>query len=278
MDLKKVTSEETGIEQITLKVAHLEKMTIFYEKIGLKLIKESPGVNFLGVADDILLVLKEIKQPLRKENKVGLFHVAFLLPERKNLGTALKHYLALNILTGASDHGYSEALYLNDPEGNGIEVYWDKPKKMWDIREGGRIVGVTKSLDLRNLLEESTEHFSGFPKNSKIGHVHLKVRDLKETENFYVEQLGLQLKDNYGTQAKFFAAGSYHHHIGANTWAGTHLPLLEKNDLGLEEIVFTHFEIKNLEKEWEKAKLNFASHYDYLKVTDPNGILLKIKD
>lgn len=137
MDLKKVTSEETGIEQITLKVAHLEKMTIFYEKIGLKLIKESPGVNFLGVADDILLVLKEIKQPLRKENKVGLFHVAFLLPERKNLGTALKHYLALNILTGASDHGYSEALYLNDPEGNGIEVYWDKPKKMWDIREGG---------------------------------------------------------------------------------------------------------------------------------------------
>lgn len=257
-------SAATHPGHLSLKVADLEQQTNFYtEIIGLTLLKQTNWTSVLGVDKEILLVLKKVENPLPISKKTGLFHVAFLLPTRKDLGNALIHYLTNKApLVGASDHGYSEALYLNDPEGNGIEVYSDKPRKLWDIRSDGEIVGITIELDGDDLIESADGKWQGFPKGSSIGHVHLKVADLKQTEDFYTEVLGLDLKTNYGNQAKFFAAGDYHHHIGSNIWLGRNTPAMLENDLGLDYYTFSvssEKEIARIEQHWQEMTVSYQN-------------------
>ncbi|MBS7577002.1 MULTISPECIES: VOC family protein [unclassified Enterococcus] len=276
-------SAATQLGHLSLKVADLEEQTKFYtEVIGLELLNQTNLTSILGVDKQILLVLKKISNPLPITKKTGLFHVAFLLPSRNDLGNALIHYLTNKApLIGASDHGYSEALYLNDPEGNGIEIYCDKDRKFWDIRPDGEIVGITVELDGDNLIESADGKWQGFPKGSKIGHVHLKVADLQETELFYTRVLGLDLKTNYGDQAKFFAAGDYHHHIGSNIWLGRHTPAMVANDLGLDYYTFSVVnaqELTRLEQHWQAISANYLKEtFDSLSILDPNGIKIKIQ-
>ena len=142
-----------------------------------------------------------------------------------------------NVQIGAADHGYSEALYLSDPENNGIEIYWDKPEEVWDIRPNGEIIGVTEELDGDSLAAEADGHWLGISEGSKIGHIHLKVADLDATETFY-KNLGFGLKSNFGQQAKFLQRSQYHHHIGTNTWSGKQLPTIQENQFGLENYTF----------------------------------------
>lgn len=214
--------------------------------------------------------------------KTGLFHIAFLLPTRKDLGNTLIHYLQSNApIDGASDHGYSEALYLTDPEGNGIEVYRDKPKSEWDIREDGEIVGITKEMDAEGVVAAADSQQSSFPTGTIVGHVHLKVADLAQTETFYTQVVGLSLKNNFGNQAKFFAAGDYHHHIGSNTWMGKGVTPMADNDLGLAyytfvlpdkeafESLLTHLEKENVSLTLESSRR--------LALLDPNGIQVKME-
>ncbi len=224
-------SATAHIGRVALKVANLEKMTRFYQEvIGLQVLEQSAIQSTLGVDNTVLLELHKVQEPLPLTPKTGLYHVAFLLPTRKDLGNALRHYLTIEApLIGASDHGYSEAIYLNDPEGNGIEVYRDKPQSEWDIRTDGEIVGVTLEMDAEAVIAASDGAGDGFPAGTTVGHVHLKVADLMQTEKFYTEVLGLSLKNNFGNQAKFFAAGDYHHHIGSNIWLGKKfLPCLNR--------------------------------------------------
>ena len=276
-------SAATQPGHLSLKVADLEQQTKFYtEVIGLTLLKQTNWTSVLGVDKEILLVLKKVENPLPVSKKTGLFHVAFLLPTRKDLGNALIHYLTNKApLIGASDHGYSEALYLNDPEGNGIEVYSDKPRKLWDIRSDGEIVGITVELDGDDLIESADGKWQGFPKGSSIGHVHLKVADLKQTEDFYTEVLGLDLKTNYGNQAKFFAAGDYHHHIGSNIWLGRNTPAMLENDLGLDYYTFSvssEKEIARIEQHWQEMAVSYQNESSSsLLICDPNGIKIKIQ-
>lgn len=276
-------SAATHPGHLSLKVADLEQQTNFYtEIIGLTLLKQTNWTSVLGVDKEILLVLKKVENPLPISKKTGLFHVAFLLPTRKDLGNALIHYLTNKApLVGASDHGYSEALYLNDPEGNGIEVYSDKPRKLWDIRSDGEIVGITIELDGDDLIESADGKWQGFPKGSSIGHVHLKVADLKQTEDFYTEVLGLDLKTNYGNQAKFFAAGDYHHHIGSNIWLGRNTPAMLENDLGLDYYTFSvssEKEIARIEQHWQEMTVSYQNESSSsLSICDPNGIKIKIQ-
>ena len=191
------------------------------------------------------------------------------------------HYLKENApLIGASDHGYSEALYLNDPEGNGIEVYHDKPQSNWDIRADGEIVGVTLEMHAEAVIEAGDGTWIGFPIGTTVGHVHLKVADLMKTEKFFTEALGLSLKNNFGNQAKFFATGDYHHHIGSNVWLGKNIPAMTELDLGLEYFSFSvpnQAELDRLEEHW-KNKLEYTKNEDgSLVVVDPNGITIKFE-
>lgn len=242
------------IEKVSLNVNNLEKMTQYYtEHIGLQ-IKEQRD-NFVSFG---LLELHQIESK-QKLNTTGLYHFALLVPSEKDLAEILIHLIRTKTpITGAANHGYSQALYLDDPEGNGIEIYADRDVKDWDIRENGEIVGFTKELDVDTLLSQAQQEFSQLPELTRMGHVHLKVNDLNETQKFY-ENLGFELKSDFGQQAKFFAVGLYHHHIGTNTWYGKDLEKMKANQLGLREITL-RLNKKELPHE----------------VLDPSGIPLKI--
>src|SRR5699024_4573261 len=240
---------------IAIKVKELAKLTAFYRDIiGLTVLEEKSNHSILGVEENVLLTLQQISDPLPFNRKTGLYHVAFLLPTRKDLGNALFHYLKNDAIDGASDHGYSEALYLTDPEGNGIEVYHDKPMSEWDIGKDGEIIGVTEELDAQSVLDAGDRDWRGFPVGTQIGHVHLKVADLSLTEAFYTNILGLSLKNNFGDQAKFFASGKYHHHIGTNTWLSKGVSPMADKDLGLSYFSFyvaDLSELKRIQKHWQ---------------------------
>lgn len=270
------------IGRVALKVANLEKMTKFYQEvIGMQVLEQSVSHSTLGVGDTVLLELHKVQNPLPLAPRTGLYHVAFLLPSRKALGNTLLHYLTVNApLIGASDHGYSEALYLNDPEGNGIEVYADKPQSEWDIRSDGEIVGVTLEMDAEAVIAAGDNTWKGFPIGTTVGHVHLKVADLTATEKYFTEVLGLSLKNNFGNQAKFFATGDYHHHIGSNVWLGKNIPAMTENDLGLDYFSFSvpnQAELDRLENHW-KNQIEYTKNEDgSLTVVDPNGITMKFE-
>ena len=232
-----MTEQDWKLGKVVLKVKDLEKMSEFYQKwVGLAVLDSNVGSVTLGIAStkSPMVELVKIDPKGQKTLTAGLFHLALLLPTRQDLGEYLYHLLVNKFpLGGASDHGYSEALYFNDPEGNGIEIYVDKPKSVWDRRENGRIEGVTIQMDAEGVLGTVEKAFTGMPAGTIMGHVHLTVHDLSETEEFYTTLLPLGLKSDFFGQAKFFASGDYHHHIGSNTWAGKELPEPQADQLGM---------------------------------------------
>lgn len=275
-------TETTHMGKVALKVANLEEMRDFYvDTIGLSILEQTENTIALGTQAHVLLELQKITHPLPLTRKTGLFHVAFLLPSRKDLGNSLLHYIETKApLDGASDHGYSEALYLTDPEGNGIEVYRDKPRTEWDIRADGEIVGITIEMDAQGVVDAADRQRSQFPEGTTIGHVHLKVADLQKTEDFYTQVLGLNLTSNFGAQAKFFAAGDYHHHLGSNIWLGQHTPPMEENDLGLAYYSFVvpdEAALSELKAHLTSLSVSFKTEAaQTISLYDPNGILIKI--
>ncbi|MFT9097108.1 VOC family protein [Liquorilactobacillus sp.] len=235
-------SEKTHTGTVALKVANLVKQTEFYSRVvGLNVLSQGHMKSVLGANNDKkpLLILREIENPLPLTRETGLYHVAFHLPTRKDLGNALIKYMTSKApVIGASDHGYSEAIYLTDPEGNGIEVYHDKPRDVWDVQPDGEIPAITIEMDAEGVVGAADRNWQGFPSGTTVGHVHLKVADLDKTQDFYIDVLGLSLKTDFGQQAKFFATGDYHHHIGSNIWNGHNIPGMAENDLGLDYYTF----------------------------------------
>lgn len=275
--------EKMRLGKVSLKVANLNNQVEYYQNsIGLDVLNGDDDSVELGIQEtgEVLLELKKIENPNPRSKRTGLFHTAFLLPTRKNLGSILYALVKKQVsLSGASDHGYSEAIYLQDPEGNGIEIYRDKPQEEWDIREDGRIAGITAEMDAEGVLAARDESTDGrFPSGTTIGHVHLSVSDLKATEDFYTKLMGLSLKDRFGEQARFFAAGDYHHHIGTNTWMGEGIPAAEKNDLGLAYYTVIIPNAENFESLKETVQELGMSEINKNELTllDPNGIKVKI--
>ena len=272
-------SEKNKIKQVTLVVSNLDLMIQFYASVlGFKLASREGKIAYLSTKDSKkeILIFKEQKDAIQNHQTTGLYHIAFLLPTRKDLGNMLLHLLQHQIELGAADHGYSEALYFNDPEGNGIEIYWDKPKSFWDIRPNGEIIGVTEELDGDSLVSEADGHWEGIPVETLIGHVHLQVADLEETEKFY-ENIGFKKTSDFGHRAKFFAAGDYHHHIGTNTWAGNHLPIRSEKQLGLAEYIFSlddKEQLKRLINRLVENNIEFDEVEDRVRIKDPNGMNL----
>jgi catechol 2,3-dioxygenase len=209
---------------VHLTVADLDRSIVYYERaVGLRVCKRAAGTAHLGAGHGDLLSLYEEPGAQPVQGHTGLFHFALLVPERADLARWLTHAASERVpLSGASDHLVSEAIYLRDPDGHGIEIYRDRPREEWDA-DGDGIRMATLPLDIEDLLgslDGDEPSFSGLASGTRMGHVHLHVADIGASEAFYRDTLGFDVMARYGTEATFLAAGGYHHHVGANVWAG----------------------------------------------------------
>src|SRR6185437_1670792 len=214
----------TTLGPVRLTVSDLDRSRAFYERaIGLRATELDDGTIGLGVPGGPALVelRGDSSAPRLNRRAPGLYHLAILLPTRLDLAFALARLVQAQWpLDGASDHLVSEALYLSDPDGNGIEIYRDRPRTEWRY-DGGRLEMSTLPLDLNDLVGElrgATELQAEVPAGTRIGHVHLQVADLSEAEAFYHGVLGFDVVVRGYPGALFVSAGGYHHHIGLNTW------------------------------------------------------------
>jgi catechol 2,3-dioxygenase len=273
-------SDEPAIEPgaVRLRVADLERECAFYERaIGLRALGDAEDVVQLGV--DGRTVVELAPHPsasARPPGTTGLFHLAILVPDRSALARSLPRIAGAGWrLTGASDHLVSEALYLNDPEGNGIEIYRDRPRSEWSYN-GGSIQMSTLPLDLDGLLAELPGRESpdtGMPPGTRIGHVHLNVADLEEAESFYAGLLGLDVTVRGYPGALFLSSGGYHHHLGVNTWRGEGVPPAPPGSVGLREwtLVLPAGALAGL-----RERIAAAGLPDRDRVEDPWGIPLRL--
>jgi catechol 2,3-dioxygenase len=215
-------SPVTSLGAVHLTVSDLERSVSYYcAAIGLELLENRDERASLGAGGRKLLVLVEQTGARPGAGYTGLYHFALLVPERADLARWLAHAARDRVpLVGLSDHFVSEALYLSDPDGHGIEIYWDRPREQWEGQVASRMT--TLPLDVHDLLAEladpASAAFDGLPPGLVMGHIHLKVAEVDETIVFYRDALGFGLMAQLGRQAAFLSAGGYHHHIGANTW------------------------------------------------------------
>ena len=219
----------THMGRVALVVADLARSLDYYvERIGLQVSDQSAHHATLGVDGRDLLWLQAQPgvKPFPGRGYSGLYHFAILLPSREALGVELRHLAESKTpLTGASDHGVSEALYMSDPDGHGIEIYRDRPRAEWPRRKDGELAMVTDRLDAQGVIAAgATQPWAAMPPDTVMGHVHLHVAQLQAAQEFYVDLLGFDLIQNYGGQATFVSAGGYHHHLGMNVWAGVGVP------------------------------------------------------
>ena len=212
----------TTVGAVHLTVADLERSLVYYGRaVGLTVLARDAHSASLGAGERELLVLVEEPGAQPAHGHTGLYHFALLLPERVDLAGWLAHAARDRVaLTGLSDHFVSEALYLSDPDGHGIEIYWDRPREVWEGQVSERMT--TLPLDVDSLLGElgdpRSSTFERLPAGTVMGHVHLKVARIPETIAFYRDVLGFALMAQLGPYAAFLSAGGYHHHLGANTW------------------------------------------------------------
>jgi catechol 2,3-dioxygenase len=213
-------------------------MLSFYQQvIGLTPVETGAGLVRLGVGMKVLLELRhDPAAVLASRRAAGLFHTAFLLPTRTDLAQWLLHAAEQRVpLHGASDHLVSEAIYLADPEGNGIEVYWDRPSETWAWRDG-LVEMDTQALDLNGLAATvRIRDWSGLPAGSCIGHVHLQVGGLDPADAFYTGLLGFDVVCRY-PGATFLSSGGYHHHLATNIWNSRGAPVRTEPTTGLANV------------------------------------------
>jgi catechol 2,3-dioxygenase len=269
---------------VRLRVADLDSEREFYERaIGLSPIDSGDGVARLGADGTPVVELDHrADAPARPPRTTGLFHLAILVPDRAALAAALARAVrAGGRISGASDHLVSEALYLNDPEGNGIEIYRDRPRAEWE-RDGGEIRMSTLPLDVDGLLAElrEDEPDSAMPDGTRVGHVHLNVADLDAAERFYSGLLGFDVTVRGYPGALFLSTGGYHHHVGVNTWAGPGAPAPAAGSRGLEWFELSVDDapgLAELERRLGDAGAPIERRPESLLTHDPseNGLLLR---
>jgi len=216
----------THLGPVRLQVANLARSLAFYERtLGFRTLQHEGGHATLAAhGSDRLLVLLDERpgaRPMKNRGRLGLFHFAILLPDRPSLGRFVRHLGEIGAEAGAGDHLVSEAFYLHDPDGLGIEVYADRPRDTWR-RIGRELMMATDPVDVAGLLEAAgPAPWAGIPAGTTIGHVHLHVGDLAAASAFFSEALGFDRTVWEYPGALFFGADGYHHHLGTNIWAGT---------------------------------------------------------
>lgn len=241
---------------VALNVRDLELQSLFYQQVlGLQVLTENSKQIDLGVGQTALVRLIQTEQEGEVSQSYGLYHLAIVLPSREDLGTIFRHFIDNKIpLQGASDHGYSEAIYLADTEGNGIEVYRDLPQDAWDVRADGRIVGVTEPMDAETIyaLGKKADAAYQMPIGSRMGHVHLSVRESAASSRFYQEVLAVEDKFSVPSAA-WLASGDYHHHLAVNEWGGKNLKTRQEGMPGLSYYTVIYSNQEAFEATLERA-------------------------
>ncbi|WP_255196935.1 VOC family protein [Halorarius litoreus] len=266
------------VGRVTLRVNDLDRLAHFYERVvGLhELAREDDRVT-LGAGDEPLLdLVADPDAPERPLEESGLFHTAFLVPDRTALGAALERVANRWLLDGASDHLVSEALYLVDPEDNGIEVYRDRPREEWSTTPQGTVEMDTLPLDLDTLAAES-DGATNVPATTTVGHVHLEVSSLDAAEAFYVDTLGFGVRDDWRPDALFVAAGDYHHHVGLNTWNDCTEPLSSRGLAEWEFVVPDDETLRAVRERATEAGLAVDERGEGFVVTDPDDIPVRVR-
>lgn len=276
-------NSEIYLAEAVLNVKDLARQTAFYTQIiGLEIRTQTETEVILGAGGKDLVHLIQTNRKEAVKSSYGLYHMAILLPSREDLADVFKHIAELNYpFIGAADHGYSEALYLEDPEGNGIELYRDKPVADWDIREDGRIIGVTEELSAQEIYDMGRK-MNPFviASGTRMGHIHLSVKDSQLATAFY--QAVLDLSDKFTIpSASWIASGDYHHHLAVNDWGGKNLDKREAEFPGLAYYVVEVEKKEDLAAIAEKAKAHGApvrwlSSNDFT-FEDPDGIVTRVR-
>ena len=271
------------LAEAVLNVKDLARQTAFYTQIlGLEMLSQSEEEVLLGAGGKPLVHLIQTVRTEAVKASYGLYHMAILLPSREDLADVFKHMAELKVpFVGAADHGYSEALYLEDPEGNGIELYRDKPVEEWDIREDGRIIGVTEELSAQEIYEMGRKvEPMRIASATRMGHIHLSVRDSQVASAFYQAVLGLSDKFTVPS-ASWIASGDYHHHLAVNEWGGKHLAKREAQLPGLAYYVVQVEKKEDLVAIAERAKEQEAAvtwlTSSELAFTDLDGIVTRVR-
>jgi catechol 2,3-dioxygenase len=218
--------DQTRVSQVHLRTASLERLLQFYGGVLGFTVSRGLGseavISPAGTSPGMVVLSEDRNAAPRAPRSTGLYHLAIRYPRRQDLAQAIRRLVAAEYaVDGASDHGVSEAIYLSDPDGNGVELYADRPREQWPWKDG-QVAMSTEALDLENLLAtvKKGSEPPAPPPGTDIGHIHLHVADLAAAERFYREYLGLAVTQRSYPGALFLAAGGYHHHIAVNTWAG----------------------------------------------------------
>lgn len=267
----------THIGRTALSVSDLEATTDFYRTVvGLAVHERTESTSTLGAGDAPLLVLEhDPETPARQRSETGLYHTAFRLPSRGALGDALGRVRRRWQLDGASDHRVSEALYLTDPEGNGVELYRDFPRDTWPVTDDGMIGMTTEPLDLNGLEADATGN-SQAPSGTDIGHVHLEVSSLETFEDYYVDALGFELQATLPA-ARFVSAGGYHHHVGANTWNDRTTPARGRGLSWFEVVVPDAGALDAVRTRLDERDISITEADEGFVVVDPDDIRLRFR-
>ena len=274
----------TQLGRVQLQVSELARSLSFYEGVlGLRVLDRPAGRAVLGACKDDAPLVELVEQPgarpLPRRGRLGLYHVALLLPDRSALGRFVRHLSEAGVQAGMSDHLVSEAVYLSDPDGLGIEVYADRPRSTWRHDADGQIAMTTKPLDVQRLLDAGeVPSWSGMPAGTALGHVHLHVGDIDQAAAFYHEALGFDKVVWDYPGALFLSAGGYHHHLGTNTWASGAPPAAE-DDAQLLEWTLVLPEAEDVEaaaQSLNMAGYTVARDADARLATDPWGTALRI--
>ena len=275
--------EETRLGRVRLQVADLERSLIFYEAVlGMRVIRRTDDSASLGPhgEDREIVHLHQLNtaRPVPRRGLLGLYHFAILLPDRASLGRFVAHLGEIGAYAGMSDHSVSEAVYLTDPDGLGIEVYADRPRGTWRYDEG-QLYMTTNHLDVEDLIKSARgERWSGMPPGTVLGHVHLYVDEIPKAEAFYHYALGFDKVVWSYPGALFMSAGGYHHHLGTNTWARGAPPATDADArlLEWEIIVPTKKDSDAAGRSVEAAGYPAKQEGDDWLLTDPWGTGLRL--
>lgn len=264
----------TDIGAVTLRISDADNAIRWYgDMMGMELVDRTPERLSFGAGGKAFLFL-EVRPDAtpRIGETTGLYHIAILVPDRASLGGVLARIAATGVRLGASDHLVSEALYIWDPDNNGLEIYRDRPREDWHWDQG-RVAMATDPLDRNSVAQEGIAagaHLKPMPAGTKIGHVHLQVGDLDKALAFYTSVLGFEQTAGRGG-ARFVSAGGYHHHLGLNVWHSRNAPQPAKDACGLVEYEITVPDRNSLEA--AKARLEAAGYK-----TDAGGNSFRFKD